>query len=200
MDIKKTFSELSILFPLTTAYTIVYLGMMIADFILKDAYTAPTAMMIAYGALLVAYAGDKEVRRWMGKGEPSRWGSLFVYAWFVFLLVVLIISSIFKEFAAPADLVKVCLEVLGVFFGSKASKKIYEVKQGQNAEALTREEKVLSYLKEHKEARNNDFQQILGVSESTVRRILNTMESKGLVTQHGDKKAATYKLKEPPKS
>jgi len=200
IDVKKKFSEMSVLFPLLAVYTITYLGLMIYDFAAKEAFTMPTGMMGVYTALLVAYAGDKEIRRWLGKEEPSRYGSWFVYLWFVFFLVAFVIQSFKSEYVLPKDLIAVVLEVLAVFFGSKASKKVYETKTGQGEVALSREEKVLSYLKEHKEAKNNDFQQILGVSESTVRRILNTMESKSLVEQHGDKKATTYTLKESTKS
>ncbi|OGQ58258.1 MAG: hypothetical protein A3I75_07795 [Deltaproteobacteria bacterium RIFCSPLOWO2_02_FULL_50_16] len=196
IDVKKKFSEMSVLFPLLAVYTITYLGLMIYDFVAKEAFEMPAGMMGVYTALLLAYATDKEIRRWLGKEKPSRYGSYFVYLWFVFFLVAFVIQSFKAEYTLPKDLIAVVLEVLAVFFGSKASKKVYEMKQGQGAEALSREEKVLSYLKEHKEAKNNDFQQILGASESTVRRILNTMESKGLVEQHGDKKATTYTLSE----
>src|SRR3989338_818431 len=185
---KNVFNEISVLFPLLAVYTLVYLGLMVYDFAAKGAFTMPTGMMGVYSALLVAYAGDKEIRRGLGKEEPSRYGSYFVYLWFVFFLVAFVIQSFKSEYALPKDLIAVVLEVLAVFFGSKASKKVYEMKQGQGAEALSREEKVLSYLKEHKEAKNNDFQQILGASESTVRRILNTMNPKASLSNTGIKK------------
>ena len=156
----------------------------------------PGGMLAIYTALLLAYASDKEIRRWLGKDAPSKKGSWFVYLWFVFFLAAFVIHSFKSEFELPADLTKVAIEVLAVFFGTKASKKVYGMRQSKQEKTLSREEKVLVYLKEHQEAKNSDFQQILGVSESTVRRILNKMESKRLIVQHGDKKATTYTLKE----
>src|SRR3989338_4551246 len=81
----KPFHEQQVLWPLTTGYTLLYLGLMVADFALRDRFTMPVGMMIVYVALVTAYAGDKEIRRWTGKALPSRWGSVFVYLWFVFL-------------------------------------------------------------------------------------------------------------------
>lgn len=57
----KPFHEQQILWPLTTGYTILYLGIMVADFALRDAFTMPAGMMIVYVALVTAYAGDKKI-------------------------------------------------------------------------------------------------------------------------------------------
>ncbi len=83
----KLFNEISILFPLLTLYTIAYLGLMIYDFVAKEAFTMPAGMMVMYMALVGAYAADKEIRRWLGKELAARKGSVFVYSWFVFFLV-----------------------------------------------------------------------------------------------------------------
>ncbi len=74
--IKRKFSELSVLFPVTTLYTLVYIGVMIANFATKVGFTIHPWFKPAYLAVLAAYAGDKEVRRWMGKAEAPRFGSV----------------------------------------------------------------------------------------------------------------------------
>ena len=58
------FNEASVLFPLLSIYTAGYLGLMIADFLLKRSLSLPDGLIIIYIALLGAYAVDKEIRRW----------------------------------------------------------------------------------------------------------------------------------------
>lgn len=125
---------------LLTVYTVVYLSLMIYDFAAREAFDLPGGMMAVYIALIGAYAADKEIRRWMGQEEPPRAGSLFVYLWFLFFLVAFVIRSFWPTFVVPEDLGKVALQVLGIFFGSKASKKIHEIKTGKSAEIATRKD------------------------------------------------------------
>ncbi len=72
MDIKKIFTELSVLFPILTVYSIVYLGLMIYDFAAKGAFEMPSGMMVVYIALTGAYAADKEIKRWAGNAPESK--------------------------------------------------------------------------------------------------------------------------------
>ena len=62
------------LFPILTLYSVVYLGLMIYDFVAKGAFDMPSGMMVVYIALTGAYAADKEIRRWSGSDPESRWG------------------------------------------------------------------------------------------------------------------------------
>ncbi len=84
---------------------------------MKGAFKMPTGMMGLYVALVGAYSADKEIRRWIGREEPSKWGSIFVYAWFVFFLVAYIMSSFVPTYSLPEDLSLVALQVLGIFYG-----------------------------------------------------------------------------------
>jgi len=193
MDIKKKFNEMSVLAPLLTIYTLVYLGLMIYDFAMKAKFELPAGMMVIYIALVGAYAADKEIRRWLGKAEPPKAGSVFVYLWLLFFLVAFVIRSFKSEFTMPNDLSKISLQVLGIFFGSKASKKIYETKTGKSAEvALTREETVTGLIKERGKVQRKDVMAALKVSDSTAGRLLAEMEKKGLVKQVGEHKDAYY--------
>ena len=146
--LKEKFKISDVLAPLLTVYTITYIGLMIVDFVLREKFDMPVGMMAVYIALVGAYSADKEIRRWMGNEAPSKGGAIFVYAWLVLFLVASLVQSFFPTFTIPADLTAVCLQVLGIFFGSKASKKIYELKTGKAEELLTRQETVLSMIKE----------------------------------------------------
>ena len=85
------------------------------------------------------------------------------------------------------------MTLLGIFFGSKASKKIYEMKTGKSAEiALTREQTVPEMIKERGKVQRKDVMAALKVSDSTAGRLLAEMEKKGLVKQVGEHKDAYY--------
>lgn len=194
MDIKKSFNEMSVLSPLLILYTIVYLGLMVYDFAAREVFTVPSGMMVVYIALLTAYAADKEIRRWMGKEEPARAGSFFVYLWLLFFLVAFVIRSFKPTFVLPADLGAVALQVLGVFFGSKASKKIYDIKSGKDATVLGRQEKVMELVKSRGRITREEIMAALKVSATTAWRVLEELEKKGLIKQVGEHKDAYYVL------
>ena len=190
---KKVFNEMSVLFPLLTIYTLVYLGLMIYDFAAHEAFEMPAGMMIVYIALVGAYAADKEIRRWLGKGPQSRKGTIFVYLWLIFFLTAFVIQSFKKEYTLPADLTKVALQVLTIFFGSKASKKIYDMKSGKGTQkSLSSQDQVLEMIKEKGEVKRKDVQTELKISGSTAGRLLDEMEKKGLIEQVGQFKDTHY--------
>ena len=91
-------------------------------------------------------------------------------------------------------LTAVCLQVLGIFFGSKASKKIYEIKTGKAGEKLSREETVLQLIKDKGKVTRKEIIDALKISESAVGRILDEMEAKKQIQQVGERKAAYYIL------
>ena len=55
------FNELSVLFPLLTFYTVVYLGMMAVEFFLPKVLTVPAGMLPVYITLVGAYAAGQAV-------------------------------------------------------------------------------------------------------------------------------------------
>ena len=191
----KPFHEQQVLWPLTTGYTLLYFAMMVADFALRDAFTMPPGMMIVYVALVTAYAGDKEVRRWTGSALPSRWGSVFIYIWFVFFAVAFTIQAINPTFKLPHDLSKVCLQVLGIFFGSKISGKLYSMKQeGKDFETEIggREDKILAFVAEKEKVTTGDVAKLLGLSHSTTRAIMDRLEKDGKLKQEGVGRGVYY--------
>ncbi len=191
----KPFHEQQILWPLTTGYTILYFVLMAADFALREKFTMPTGMMVVYVALVTAYAGDKEVRRWTGKALPSKWGSVFIYLWFVFFAVAYTIQAINPTFKLPEDLSKICLQVLGIFFGSKISGKLYSMKQeGKDFETEIggREDRVLALATEKGKVTTGDAAKLLGLSHPTARRIMDHLEQARKIRQEGVGRGAYY--------
>lgn len=59
---------------------------------------------------------------------------------------------------------------------------------------LTHEEAILNHLLENKQAKNIDFQQILGVSPSRVTQIVRDMVTKNLLVAEGERKGRIYSL------
>ncbi len=184
----KPFHEQQVLWPLTTGYTLLYLALMIIDFALRDDFTMPPGMLIIYIALVTAYAGDKEVRRWMGKELPSRWGSVFIYLWFIFFAVAFTIQAFNSTFVLPEDLSKICLQVLGIFFGSKVSSKIYSMRQETKdfqTELGGRADRVLALIQEKGRVTTGDAAKLLALSKPTARRIMDQLQKEGKVKQEG---------------
>jgi len=55
---------------------------------------------------------------------------------------------------------------------------------------------VLAYIKEHREARNNDVEKLLNVSDATATRYLEELEKSGVIEQIGDKgRSVKYRLR-----
>lgn len=198
MNIKNKFTEMSVLSPLLSVYTIAYLGLMIYDFAARQAFEMPAGMMAIYIALLGAYVADKEIRRWLGKEQESKRGSVFVYLWLLFFLAAFIIYSFKREFVLPGDLSLVALQVLGIFFGTKASKKFYEMKSSSKPEViLGREETALEMIGKNGKVTRKDVMAGLKLSRSSAGRLLAGMEEKGLIKQvGGEAKDAYYVLSE----
>jgi len=188
------FNEVSVLFPLLTFYTAGYLGLMIADFVLKRSFDLPDGILPVYIALLGAYAADKEIRRWIGAPEPARKGSFFVYLWLLFFLTAYIICSFRPEYVMPNNLTSVCLQVLAIFFGSKASKYVWE-SRGQSMEPAVlsrRQDQVIEMIKARGRIKNSDVAIQLGISRATTQRLLSDMVANGVIRQVGDRKSAFY--------
>lgn len=189
------FNEVSVLFPLLTLYTVGYLALMIADFLLKAAFELPEGIMPVYIALLGAYAADKEIRRWLGTPEPPRKGSLFVYLWLLFFLAAFIVRSFRPEYVLPNNLIAVCLQVLGIFFGSRASKYVWEGRvQGAGEADIGRERLILDLLAAKGQVTRREVMEKLGVSDNTANRLLTVLENKKLVRRMGQGRGSYYLL------
>lgn len=191
------FNEISVLFPVLTIYTVAYLGLLAAEFFLRGAFAVPAGLMPVYIALVGAYAADKEIRRWAGAAEPPRKGAFFVYLWLLFFLGAFLLRSFRPEFMLPSELDKVVLQVLGIFFGSKASKYIYNARLLPEAERVAREGQegqVIDLLKTRGRVTRKEVAVHLAVSPSTSYRLLYALEQQGRIRRKGDNKGTYYEL------
>lgn len=190
------FNEVSVLFPLLTFYTVVYLGLIAAEFVLRGAFLLPPGLMPVYIALTAAYAADKEIRRWAGTPEPPRKGSFFVYLWLLLYLIAFMLRSFRPEFALPEELGKVVLQVLGIFFGSRASKYIWEARWADDGLQTTddggRQAKILDMIKAQGQVTNREVADALHVSAASAKRILADLVDRGQIRLMGEKRGAFY--------
>lgn len=191
---KPPFNEVSILFPLLSLYTAGYMGLMAADFLLKHSLSLPEGLLPVYIALLGAYAADKEIRRWLGNPEPPRKGSLFVYLWVLFALLAFMLSSFRPDYPLPDKLVTVCLQVLGIFFGSKASKYVCERRANSAEIDPGREKLILDMVSAKGQVTRQAVVEELQVSSTTAYRLLLGMETKGLIKHKGVGRGIYYTL------
>ena len=169
---------------------------MAAEFVLRGAFILPPGLMPVYIALLGAYAADKEIRRWAGTPEPPRKGSFFVYLWLLFYLIAFMLRSFRPEFALPEELGKVVLQVLGIFFGSRASKYIWESRRADDGRQTTydggRPAKILDMIKAQGQVTNREVADALHVSAASSKRILADLVDRGQVRLMGENRGAYY--------
>ncbi len=186
------FNEVSVLFPLLSLYTAGYLALMLADFALRSALLLPDGMMSIYIALVGAYAADKEIRRWMGAPEPPRRGSLFVYLWLLLYLAMYIVFCFRPDFTIPGNMATVSLQVLGIFFGSKASKYVCERRDNGTDQDEGRKGIILDLLGKQGQITRKDVAEQLRVSTATAGRLLSVMEGTGAIRRAGSGKGTYY--------
>ena len=152
--------------------------------------------MPVYIALLGAYAADKEIRRWIGTPEPPRKGSLFVYLWLLFFLIAYIVYSFRPEYGLPSNLMPVCLQVLGIFFGSKASKYVWEKRwaddRRQTPDDGGRQAVIMDMIKAKGQITRRDVMDKLSVSDNTANRLLQGLENRQLVKRMGEGRGSYY--------
>ena len=202
---RRPFNEISVLFPLLALYTVAYLGLTVltvANFALQRALELPEGIMPLYIALLGAYAADKEIRRWLGAPEPPRKGTVFVYLWLLLFLALYIIHTFRADLVPPRHLLPVCLQVLGIFFGSKASKHVFASRAGlagdRAAEDANRERLIMELFAAKEQVSRQMVESELGIARSSAGRILADMEKRGLIERQGYGKRGYYVLTSPP--
>ena len=200
------FNEVSVLFPLLSLVTVVYLGMLVAEFILHDAAAAvhvPAPMMPIYISLLGAYAADKEIRRWVGTPEPPRKGVIFVYLWVLLFLILAIINFFRTDYPLPSDISKVVLQVLGVFFGSRTSKYIHERKSAaaalNPAELTARQTRILEIIRTNGKVTRAEVSKMFDLGKSAATNLLEAMVQDGLIRRAGESRETHYLAVEPKK-
>ena len=95
----------------------------------------------------------------------------------------------------PGELGAVVLQVLGIFFGSRASKYIYNARLLPEADRKDRESQqaqVLDLIKSRGRATRREVAAQLAVSATTAYRLLYALEQQGLIRRVGDNKGTYY--------
>ena len=197
---QRRFNEMSILAPLLGIYTSACLALMVADFWLGDKLDVHHSITPIYIALLVAYAADKEIRRWVGRPEPPRKGSVFVYLWALLYLIFFIIHTFNPNYKMPEEIGSITLEVIGIFFGTKASKHIHQARAKRSddkAKSMDYREFVLTHLQTHGRINRSDVMQQFNISASTATRILADIAKEGLIIPKGAGRDSHFVLPPP---
>ena len=76
----------------------------------------------------------------------------------------------------------------------KADKK--PIKADKRPIKVDRQEVIAQYVKEHGSISNMEARELLGLADSTVKRILKEMVDDGILSVEGERKARRYLLKE----
>ena len=88
------------------------------------------------------------------------------------------------------------LQVVGLFFGSRASKGIYEwrIKPEDKDPAVIsqRQDLIMALIRARGRVKNKEVADQLVISSATAQRLLSDMVAKGLIRQVGERKAASY--------
>jgi len=130
----------------------------------------------------------------MGTPEPPRKGSIFVYLWILFALMAFMVCSFRPEYIMPNSLVTVCLQVLGIFFGSKASKYVCEKRSGSGEVDPGREKLVLDMIADKGQVTRQMVCDELKISRSVAGRLLAGLEARGAIVRKGEGKGIYYVL------
>ena len=86
----------------------------------------------------------------------------------------------------------IIIAIVGIVIGYLLTqKKCIDDKQNkalqpeQVTQKTERKQKILDFLRENREIKNNNVEKLFNVSDSTAERYLNELEKEGKITQHG---------------
>jgi hypothetical protein len=152
---------------------------------------------VAYMALLAAYAGHREIRRWSKDPavmmERARRGGLFVVGWWAFYFVTLTAANHVARYQVPAGLLSLCLQVTAIFFGTLASQQIFKGRAvgramsdagGESNGSL--EARILQQLTASKGPMSTgELEKALGVPKATIWRMVQALKERKKVEWSG---------------
>jgi cytochrome c biogenesis protein CcdA len=159
------------------------------------AYQGPGSLI--YFATLAAYAGAKETHQWtQGESQAElkgRKGILFVGVWVVFSMGTFVAVNLGKGYIFPHELLTITLEVLGIFFGTQASKALRQ-RKGIAAKAVGIEEGILQLARDSGGAGTSLITDRLGADRNTVQYAVRKMVKEGRLRKVGDKNDTKYEV------
>lgn len=179
---------ISFLWAVNLIWTLILLGMNVAEFLQmgKWAYQGPGSLI--YFATLAAYAGSKETHQWSQgvtqADTKGRKGILFVGVWVLFSMGAFVAANLGKGYAFPHELLTITIEVLGIFFGTQASKALRQ-RKGKSTVTLGLEESIAQLAKEAGGAGPALLSTRLGATRSEVQYALRKMVKAGQLKRVG---------------
>ncbi len=181
---------LTFLWACNLVWTLILLGMNVAEFFQGGRWTYQGPGSVIYLATLAAYAGVKETHQWnLGPGEDDvkgKRGILFVGVWLVLCMGAFVTTNVTTGFQFPHELTTITLEVLGIFFGTQASKALRRRRAGKAQAAAGIEEKILLLANETGGASTSLLMDRLGVGRGEVQYALKKMLKAGTLKRVGD--------------
>ena len=182
-----------VLNPLVRFFTAISFYFYLREF-LSASYVMRYNVDPAYIVLLTAYAGLRELRRWVPDPEVieerARRGELFVAFWWIFYAVTLVSANHLAAYRVPDGLFSLCVQVTTIFFGTLASQQIYKgraVKAPKAEEGQTLESRILAYIHQATvPVRRRELEDRFQTSRSVLQRILDRLESQGHIEWTGE--------------
>ncbi|MFH1369117.1 MAG: hypothetical protein ABII64_08325 [Elusimicrobiota bacterium] len=161
-----------------------------------------------YLGVLAAYVGQKELRRWLSAPDADVMpedvlkkfarGEIIVTVWAVTAGVVVLFWEFGLVRAVPETLLYTFGEVMGIYFGTSASKYFknrgYKAAMETESVAATYGDKVLAFVSEHGEICNNDCEKLTGLNDSQTYRLLTKLVEEKKLKAAGLGKGRKYTL------
>lgn len=204
-QVREKWSEF--LFWLSTFFGVVHLAGIVGGLL---GFAVQSSFLIGniYLGVLAAYVGQKELRRWLSSPDADVMpeyarkkfarGEVIVGAWSVALGVVAVLWQWGAVKVIPEPLLYTFGEVMGIYFGTSASKyfKNRNFKAGMEAEsaAMTHGSTVIGYVSKYGAIGNDECRQVTGLDPDRAKRLLNKLVADGQLEATGFGKGRTYKL------
>ena len=159
-----------------------------------------------YLAMLAAYVGEKEFRRWMSAPEGdaltpamerkiSR-GLVIVGAWAALFGVVVLLRDMGRIGYAPEPLIYTFGEVVAIYFGTNVSKYLQGKSLARAKEADARaadySDKALALARATGSITNETCQREFNLSRDQAYRLLEKLEKQGMIKCEGSGPATKY--------
>ncbi len=184
---------LNFLWACNLLWTLILLGMNVLEFFRGGQWTYQGPGSLIYFATLAAYAGVKETHNWTVGADAAetkgRRGVFFVAVWVLFSMGAFTAVNVIKGFVFPHELLTITLEVLGIFFGTQASRALRRKRGGvaTAAGSIELEEGILSLARETNGAGTAQIIERLGAQRGEVQYTLGKLVKQGRLQKVGDK-------------
>jgi hypothetical protein len=211
----KSIPQLEGIFFITLVIALIHAGFIIwdiftmipgADKLISFKYPntifASAMMNNLYLTLLSVYAGYKEFNRWTGKTKQLeqkirriKRGEMIVLFWVILTIIGITIMQIQLIPRLPKELFRTTLQVLGIFFGTYASKKLFDKSMGMvERDDLTNEnrELILTHIELNGFITPKQCRELTGISRVQTYRIVHYMIKAGLIKSQGQTNNVKY--------